>query len=330
MDTILLSHALYRPGMEQLEGRANLIIPNDGDSARILPQLREADGFILRIGRIDRQTIEACPRLRVITRPGVGVDNVDVAAATEHGIPVVICPANNARAVAEHTLTLLLSISKNLLQSCEETRKGNFAVRNQYAAVDVEGKRLAVLGAGQIGKRLAAMCAALDMRVTLYDPFVTREAVRALNPAYDYAETLEDALASADYVSLHMPSLPSTRGILGEAQLRAMKPTAFLINCARGDLVNESALCAALREGHIAGAALDVLSAEPMPADHPLLALPNVIVTPHMAAQTQETTARAVIMAAVGTLAVLAGEEWPDVCNPDVYATPQWQARKAR
>lgn len=326
MRTVLLSHPLYKPGMDALEGKAELIIPNDGDSDRILEELKKADGFILRIGKIDRKAMLACERLRVITRPGVGVDNVDVATATELGIPVVICPAANSRSVAEHTVALMFALAKNLVESDAETRKGNFGIRNKYAAVELVGKTLSVVGFGNIGRVVAAMSAALGMKIVAYDPFVGRETVEALG--YGYAATLEEALAAGDFVSLHMPSLPETRGLMNDARFAAMRKSAFLINCARGDIVDEGALYRALADKRIAGAAVDVLSAEPMRADNPLMALPNFVVTPHMAAQTQESTAAVVRMAVEGTLAVLDGKEWPNVCNPQVYEHPKWKARR--
>ena len=323
MKTVLISHPLYKPGMDALEGKAELIIPNNGNSDQILDELKKADGFILRIGKIDRKAIEACEKLKVITRPGVGVDNVDVKAATERGIPVVICPAANARAVAEHTVALLFAIAKNVVESDVETRKGNFAIRNKYAAVEVLGKTVSIIGFGNIGKNVAQMCAGIGMKVCAYDPFVKKEAVEAMG--YSYAADLMSALKAADYVTLHMPSLPETKNLMGAAQFAAMKKSAFLINCARGDIVDEAALYNALTGGTIAGAAVDVLSDEPMKADHPLMALKNFIVSPHMAAQTQETTAAVVKMAVEGTLAVIDGQKWPHVCNPEVYNHPKWK-----
>ncbi|AOT69583.1 hydroxyacid dehydrogenase [Geosporobacter ferrireducens] len=325
MKNILLSHELYQPGMKALEGKAKVCVTNNGDSNAILGQLKEADGFILRIGKIDRKAIEACERLKVITRPGVGVDNVDVAAATKQGIPVVICPSSNARAVAEHALTLLLSISKNIVESDTETRKGNFSVRNQYKAVDIQGKTVSILGFGNIGKELARMCHGIGMEVLVYDPFVTGDAVTAMG--YSYSADLLEAIAAGDYISLHMPSTPETQGMIGTEQFAAMKSTAYLLNCARGDIVDEDALVEALEKRIIAGAGLDVLIEEPMKAEHPLMQLSNCIITPHMAAQTQETTEKIVLMAVEGTLAVLNGEKWPHVCNPEVYDHPKWKGR---
>lgn len=323
MNKIVISHPLYKDGMALLEGKAELIIPNDGDSDRIIDSLRDADAYILRIGKIDRKAIEQCPNLKVITRPGVGYDSVDVEAATERGIPVVLCPSANARAVAEHTVSMLFACSKNTVESVNETKKGNFNIRNRYAAVDIYGKMIVLLGFGNIGRQVAKMCSGLDMQIGVYDPYVKRETVEAMG--YTYFEELLDAMAAGDYVSLHLPSLPSTRGMISTAQFGAMKPTAYFLNAARGDVVDEPAMVKALEEGWIAGAGLDVLIEEPMPADHPLMKLNNVVVTPHMAAQTQETVSKLVTMAAKGTLAVLNGEKWPHVANPEVYEHPRWK-----
>ncbi|MEE0381237.1 MAG: hydroxyacid dehydrogenase [Oscillospiraceae bacterium] len=323
MNKIVISHPLYRDGMALLEGKAEIVITNDGDSDRILDSLIDADAYILRIGKIDRKAIERCEELKVITRPGVGYDSVDVQAATERGIPVVLCPAANARAVAEHTVALLLACAKNIVESVNETKAGNFGIRNRYAAVDIVDKMLVVLGFGNIGRQVAKLCAALDMKVGVFDPFVKRETAEEMG--YVYFENMLDALAAADFVSLHMPSMPSTRGMIAAEQFKAMKPTAFFLNAARGDVVNEPALIAALKNGEIAGAGLDVLVEEPFPADHPFMTMPNVVLTPHMAAQSQETVSKLVTMAAEGTLAVLRGEKWPYVANPEVYDHPRWK-----
>lgn len=323
MNKIVISHPLYRDGMALLEGKAEIVITNDGDSDRILDSLIDADAYILRIGKIDRKAIERCEKLKVITRPGVGYDSVDVQAATERGIPVVLCPAANARAVAEHTVALLLACAKNIVESVNETKAGNFGIRNRYAAVDIVDKMLVVLGFGNIGRQVAKLCAALDMKVGVFDPFVKRETAEEMG--YVYFENMLGALAAADFVSLHMPSMPSTRGMIAAEQFKAMKPTAFFLNAARGDVVNEPALIAALKNGEIAGAGLDVLVEEPFPADHPFMTMPNVVLTPHMAAQSQETVSKLVTMAAEGTLAVLRGEKWPYVANPEVYDHPRWK-----
>lgn len=325
MDTVVVSHPMFKPGMDALEGKVNVIVPNNGNSDEIIDDLKKADGFILRIGKIDRKAIEECPNLRVITRPGVGVDNVDVKAATEHGIPVVICPAVNFHAVAEHTLTLILALSKNLKESIEENQKGNFSIRSKYAATEVSGKTISVLGFGKIGKEVARLCKAIGMNICVFDPFIKAEQATALG--YKYKTDLLEAISEGDFVTLHMPSTPETRNMISDKQLSVFKKTAFLINCARGDIVDENALIRALNGHLLAGAGLDVLTTEPMNSHNPLFEFSNVIITPHMAAQTRETTAKTVTMAAEGTLAVLKGQQWQSVCNPEVYKHPRWSSK---
>ena len=324
MSTIVVSHALYKDGMEVLKDN-ELIIPNNGDSDVILEDLKKADGYILRIGKIDRKAIEQCPNLKVITRPGVGYDSVDVKAATEYGIPVALCPSTNAGAVAEHTVALLLSIAKNIVRYNNETENGNYAVRNTFTAVNVEGKTVSILGFGHIGRKVAEYCTGLGMKIVAYDPFVKPEDVKALG--YTPSSDLHEALSLGDFVTIHMPSMDSTRGMIGKDEFAAMKDGAYFINCARGDIVNENELYNALVNGKLAGAAADVLEKDPPENDNPLFKLNNFIITPHSAAQTKETASALAIMAANATLTVLRGEKWPHVANPEVYEHPRWKGK---
>ncbi|NVO14468.1 MAG: hydroxyacid dehydrogenase [Rhodoplanes sp.] len=323
MQRVLLSHRLYPDGMAELAGKVDVVVTGNGDSDQIIGELERADGFILRIGKIDRKAMLRCPRLRVIARPGVGVDNVDVGTATELGIPVVIAPRVNSRSVAEHAIALVFAVAKNIVESDVEARKGNFEIREKYASVELLGRKVGVVGFGNIGRETAALAAACGMPVGVYDPFVARADIEAAGHRH-YGE-VTDLLRDSDVVTLHIPSTPDTRRLIRSETLALMKPDAFLINCSRGDLVDEDALLEALRDGRLAGAGLDVLQQEPMKAGHPLFALPNVVVTPHLAAQTREATARGVVMAARGTLAVLAGQRWENVVNKAAYDHPRWR-----
>lgn len=323
MAKVVLSHALYKDGMEALQGKAQTVITDNGNSDEIIGELSDADAFILRIGKIDRSAMMASRRLKVIARPGVGVDSIDMAAATELGIPVVIAPGCNTRSVAEHALALMFATAKNLVDSDIETRKGNFQVREKYAAVELYGRTAGIVGFGNIGREVARLCTALGLKVCAYDPFVPNSVIE--QAGYGYFTELAELLAASDLVSLHIPLTPETRGIIGVSQLQLMKPSAFLINCSRGGLIDEDALYTALQSGQIAGAGLDVLEVEPMQAGHPLFALSSVVVTPHLAAQTREATARGVTMAVEGTLAVLQGVKWPHVANKEVYEHPRWR-----
>jgi D-3-phosphoglycerate dehydrogenase / 2-oxoglutarate reductase len=325
MKKVVLSHRLYEAGMKVLEGRVDIRITNTGKPQEMLPELLDADGLIIRIGSIDRGTMTAAKNLRVIGRPGVGVDDVDVAAATELGIPVVVAPGANTRSVAEHALALILAASKDLLHCDRQTRSGDFNVRNAYRAFELSGKLLGLVGCGHIGLELAKLCSAIGMKVLVYDPYIPAEAIE--RQGHRYEKDLESLLRSADVISLHVPLTDKTRNMIGERELGLMKPSAILINCARGGVIDEAALTEALRSRRIQAAGLDVFASEPVPVDNPWAGLDNVIITPHMAGLTREAAAAVSTMAAEGVLAVIDGRRWPHVANPEVYNHPRWKER---
>ena len=320
---IVISHRLHDDGMAVLErAGANVVIVGSGAPADMLPALRDADGVIIRIGSIDRATMEACPNLKAIGRPGVGVDDVDVAAATELGIPLVIAPGANTRSVAEHAMAMIFACAKNMRVADREMRKGNFAIRSEYKAYELFGKTLGLIGCGHIGKILAELATGIGMKVLVYDPFLKEEVVAEWG--YGYRTKMEDILKEADAVSVHTPLTDATRGMIGAAELQMMKKTAILVNCARGGIVDEAALLRALDAGEIQAAATDVVVHEPIRTDDPLFACENLIVTPHMAGQTKEAASGVARLAAEGVLAVIRGEKWDKVCNPDAYAHGRW------
>jgi D-3-phosphoglycerate dehydrogenase len=323
MKNVVISHRLHEDGMNLLKGQVNIVIPNNGNAREIAAELATAHGVIIRIGYLDREAIESAPNLRVIGRPGVGVDNIDLQAATARGIPVVIAPGANTLSVAEHTVALLFALAKDLRYSDAETRRGNYNVRSSYKALELAGKKLGLVGWGNIGGEVGRLCQSLGMDVGVYDPFVQREKVE--KAGFFHYQNLAHLLREADFVSLHTPLTEKTRGLIGAAELRLLKPGAFLINCARGEVLDEQELIRVLQEKRIAGAALDVFDREPLLPDHPLTKLENVILTPHMAAQTREAAARMAAMAAEGVLAVLNGEKWPCVANQEAYHHPSWQ-----
>jgi D-3-phosphoglycerate dehydrogenase / 2-oxoglutarate reductase len=325
MKKVVLTHRLYEAGMKILDGKVDVTIVNTGKPQEMLPELLDADGLIIRIGSIDRDTMKAAKKLKVIGRPGVGVDDVDVAAATDLGIPVVIAPGANTRSVAEHALALIFALAKDLLNSDKKTRTGDFNVRNSYKAFELSGKTVGLIGYGNIGTELAKLCRAVGMKVTVYDPFVNPDTVR--KQGCDCEMELEQVLRNADVISLHVPLTEKTRNLIGERELNLMKPGAVLINCARGGVIDEQALAEALKKNKIHGAGLDVFSSEPVKADNLWTGHDNVIITPHMAGLTQEAAAGVSTMAAQGVLAVLNGEKWPHVANKAAYEHPIWKNR---
>lgn len=326
MAKVVISHRLHDDGMAVLEkAGVEVVITNSGDPKDMLPELKDADGVIIRIGSIDRETMEQCPNLKVIGRPGVGVDDVDVEAATELGIPVVIAPGANTRSVAEHAMAMMFACAKDMMRSDKEMRKGNFGIRSSYKAFELLGKTLGLIGYGHIGSVFADMAKGIGMNVIVYDPFVKKEAVE--EKGYGYREDMRDVLKEADVVSLHTPLTPQTRNMIGEAELKLMKKDSILINCARGGIVDEEALNKALDENWIHSAGTDVVVHEPIDPADPIFSHDNIVVSPHMAGQTREAASGVATLAAEGTVAVINGEKWDKVCNPKAYDHARWQKK---
>lgn len=322
MSKIVMTQALCAAGYEPLAKEGPVYVANNGNPSDYPEELRDAECVVVRIGHMTRAEIEAAPQLRVIGRSGIGYDSVDIAAANERGIPVVIAPHCNADSVAEHTLALMFALASNLVECHNEALKGNFEIRNSGKAFELQGLTVGIIGFGDIGKRVGRLCRAVGMGLLAYDPYCSAGDIAAQG-AVPCGE-LSGLLAASDIVTIHTPLNDETRGLLGMEHLRQMKPTALLINCARGGIVDEAALIRALEEGVIAGAGLDVTVEEPLRPENPLCAAPNLILSPHSAAQTREATIRAAAMCAEGCIAVLHGEKWPAVANPEAYLHPRW------
>ncbi len=248
------------------------------------PRLADADGLVLRTQPLTAALLEGAGRLRVVSRHGVGYDSVDVAALTARGIPLTIVGDVNSRSVAEHALAMLLAGAKRLPQMDAALRDGGWAERDRYAGREVHGRRLLIIGYGRAGRLLGQMARGLGMEVSAHDPFVQDGAGVEMEP------DLGTALERADYVSVHAPK--GERALLGAAEIARMKPGAVLVNTARGGMVNEAALIAALDESRIAVAGLDVFEAEPPNPDDPLLRHPRVILSPHVAGLSAESMER--------------------------------------
>jgi len=255
--------------------------------------VQQAEGLIVRSStRVTAEMLENAGKLKAVVRAGVGVDNIDVPAATHCGIVVMNTPGGNTMSTAEHTVTLLMSLSRHIPAADASMRQGKWE-RNKFVGSQLAGKTLAIIGLGRIGREVARRAIGLDMKVIGYDPFLTSE--RAGQLGIESVPEIQDLLPRCDYLTVHTPLTDETRAIIGAAELAKMKRGARIINCARGGIIAEQALADALRSGHLAGAALDVYETEPPPADHPLLGLPNVVLTPHLGASTteaQESVAR--------------------------------------
>ena len=303
-----------------------LTIAPDSKSATVLPLIKEAHGLILRTGiTITRDLIAAADGLLVISRTGGGLDNVDVAAASEKGIIVTSNLGVNKLSVAEHVLSMMLALSKKLAVMDQAVRSGNFGIRYQNLSRDLNGKTIGLLGFGRIGCELGKICRqAFDMQVIAYDPYLP-DKKKAECHTWMKLVDMKELLSKSDFISVHVPLTDQTRDLVDEAELSRMKSDAILINASRGGVVNETALVQALQSDTIAGAGLDVFSEEPVHADNPLLKLDKVILTPHTAALTSECVIRMATEAARCVLDVFAGRKPPNVANPQVLASGRWK-----
>lgn len=253
--------------------------------AELKAVIGEYQGLIVRSEtKVTADILEAAEQLQVIGRAGTGVDNIDVPVATQRGMVVMNAAAGNSVTTAEHTISLLMSLARKIPQAHAKLKAGKWD-KKSFMGVELAGKTLGVIGLGNIGKIVASRAVGLAMKVVAYDPFITREV--ALKAGIELG-TLEEVFRQADFLTVHTPLTEETRGIVGEAAFAKMKPGVRIINCARGGLVDEEALYEAIRSGKVAGAALDVFVKEPVPTDHPLLTLDEVVVTPHLGASTNE------------------------------------------
>jgi D-3-phosphoglycerate dehydrogenase len=253
--------------------------------SELISALQDCEGLIVRSEtKVTADVLESIPNLRVIGRAGVGVDNIDVPAATINGVVVMNAPDGNTITTAEHTIALLISLARSIPQANTSLKSGRWE-RKKFIGVELQGKTLGIIGLGRIGRVVASRARAMGMTIIAYDPFIAQEQARDLEIEL---APLNEVYARADFLTVHTPLTAETRGIIGREVLAKMKPGARIINCARGGLVDEDALYEAISNGAIAGAALDVFSQEPPPAEHPLLGLDQVIVTPHLGASTTE------------------------------------------
>lgn len=253
--------------------------------------------------KVTKEIIGSAKNLQVVGRAGVGIDNIDVEAATEHGVVVVNAPTGNIISAAEHAVALMLSLSRHIPAANASLKSGKWE-RSKFMGLEVRGKTLGVIGLGQVGSEVARRARGLEMRVIAFDPFVPEERARVLG--VDLV-SLDELLGESDFVTVHTTLTEGTRSLIGEEQLRMMKPVARIINTARGGIIDEEALAKALAEGWIAGAAVDVFSKEPV-TEHPLFDAPNIVVTPHLGASTTEAQERVAVDVAEQILAVLGGQ----------------------
>jgi D-3-phosphoglycerate dehydrogenase len=308
---VLVAEELAPAALDVLGSDFEVRHVDGADRAALLPALADADAVIVRSATtIDAEALAAAPRLKVVARAGIGLDNVDVAAATKAGVMVVNAPQSNVISAAEHAVALLLAVARKVPQADASLKAGEWK-RSKFTGVELAGKTAGIVGLGRIGVLVAQRLSAFGMHIVAYDPYVP--AGRAAQMGVQMLP-LDDVLKEADVVTIHLPKTKETAGLIGERELALMKPTAILVNAARGGLVDEHALAQALKDGKIQGAGLDVYATEPC-TDSPLFAFDNVVATPHLGASTAEAQDKAGTAVAKSVTLALSGEFVPDAVN---------------
>ncbi|MBW1898292.1 MAG: phosphoglycerate dehydrogenase, partial [Deltaproteobacteria bacterium] len=279
-------------------GKIDVVVDNSKDTgnAEVLSGIiGEFHGIAVRSGtKISDRVLKNAKNLKVIGRAGVGVDNIDVQAATKRGIIVMNAPGGNTITTAEHTISLLLSLSRNIPQGTASLRAGEWK-KKKLTGIEITGKTLGIVGLGQIGRVVAERAQGLKMKVIASDPFISKASAGELNVKL---VSFDELLAQSDFITLHVPRLKETAGMINTASIKKMKPGVRIINCSRGEIVNLDDLNAAVEKGHIAGAALDVFPVEPPDPSLPILKNPGIIFTPHLGASTGEAQDKVAIMIA--------------------------------
>lgn len=315
---VLVPEPLGEEGLAMLRAAEDVDLTADSSISRenLLKTLPEYDAIITRSGTtMDKEAIDAAANIKVIARAGVGVDNVNLTEASRRGIVVINAPTGNTLAAAEQTMALMLALMRKIPQAHASLSAGRWERKN-FTGRQLNGKKILIVGLGRIGIAVAQRCRAFGMEIVGYDPFISPKKAQTLGVAV--TDDLAGTLALADVVSLHVPITKETRGLIDEKTIRAFKHGAFLVNCARGGVVDEAACAEAIKEGRLAGAAFDVFTQEPPEEDHPLLdreIAGRVVLTPHLGASTQEAQTAVARIAVTNLLAALRGEPYEHAVN---------------
>ena len=302
---VLAADGISTKGIELLEKEFEVVVKEKISHEELLSIIPEFDALMVRsASKVTADVIERAEKLKIIGRAGVGVDNIDIPAATARGIIVINSPGGNTIAATEHTMAMMLAMSRHIPIANETLQKGEWN-RKKYVGVELRGKTLGVVGMGRIGSGVAKRALAFDMNVIAYDPYINEERAKSLGVKVG---SLDDVIAEADFITVHMPLTPETKGMISMEQMKKMKKGVRLVNCARGGIIDEADLAQAVKDGIVAGAAIDVFTSEPIPADHPLLGIPGIILTPHLGASTVEAQIGVSVDVSEGILAALKGE----------------------
>jgi D-3-phosphoglycerate dehydrogenase len=314
---VVVADPLAENGLGLLRQELDVVVAQEAEE--VARALSDAEALIVRSRtQVTADLLDRGPALKLVARAGIGVDNIDVPAATARRVLVINAPLGNVQSTAEHTLALIFALARSIPSADRAVREGRW--KKGYEGTQLEGKRLGVIGIGKVGRRVAALADAIGLEVVACDPYVPDEAWFSLPARRVDAREL---LTTADIVTLHVALSPETLNLIGADELATMKRGSYLVNCARGGLVDEDALVEALQQGHLAGAAIDVFRVEPLPADSPLLQFSNVILTPHVAASTREAQEQVSTEIATQVLDFFSGGTVAFPINPSVLREDQ-------
>lgn len=302
---VLIADGINKEAVNILQKDFDVVIKDNLPAAELLDIIADFDGIIIRsASKITKEVLDKAKKLKVIGRAGVGIDNIDVSAATKRGIIVLNAPEGNTTAATEHTMAMMLALSRNIPVANETMHHGEWN-RKKYIGVELRGKTLGIIGLGRIGSGVAKRAMAFDMKILAYDPYLNEDRAKDLGIE---TTSLDNLIATADFITVHMPLTSQTKNMINKTNIAKMKKSARLFNCARGGIINEVDLAAALSSGQIAGAGIDVYVSEPLAADNPLMHAPNLILTPHLGASTIEAQIGVAKDAAIGIRAALKNE----------------------
>lgn len=315
---VIVAGPIHQDGIKQLESEARVIVSGEETEAGMIKVAQEASGILLRAKPLcTRSLMSALKQLKVVGRHGVGLDTIDLPAATELGIPVVHAPGSNSNSVAEHAIMLMLALAKQAVVVDRRTRLADWGKTRWQGLLEMHGKTLGIIGVGNIGRRVAKTAGALGMRVIAYDKYVPADELR--NRGVEPMPDLASVLRQADVVTCHTPHTKETHHMINADTIAQMKPGVIFINTSRGKVQDEEALRVALESGKIRAAGIDVFEEEPVSSDSRLLQLDNVIVSPHIAGVTEETTRGTAIQVTAEMLRVLRGEKPQVLGNPELW-----------